>query len=77
MNNEAREIEKKALSLSVVEREQLASQLFQSVHNQELSDIDREWLSLAEERWNSYTANPDQGIEKKAFFTQIRDALGW
>ncbi|MCH6259058.1 addiction module protein [Puniceicoccaceae bacterium K14] len=77
MNNEAREIERKALSLSVIEREQLANNLFQSVHNQELSDNDREWLSLAEERWNSYRADSSKGIEKKAFFSQIRDSLGW
>ena len=77
MNNEAREIEKKALSLSVVEREQLANHLFQSVHNQELSENDESWLSLAEERWNSYKADPSKGIEKKVFFTQIRDSLGW
>ena len=77
MNNEAREIEKKALMLSVVEREQLANNLFQSVHNQELSDNDESWLLIAEERWNSYNADPSKGIEKKAFFAEIRDSLGW
>jgi putative addiction module component (TIGR02574 family) len=65
MTSEAREIEQKALSLSTLERESLANHLFQSVHNQELSEIDEAWLSLAEERWNAYQANPQSGIEKK------------
>lgn len=77
MTNEAQEIEQKALSLSTTEREILANHLFQSVHNQELSEFDEAWLSLAEERWNSFKANPDAGIEKKAFFFQVRDSLGW
>ena len=77
MTNEARKIEEKALSLPAADREILANHLFQSVHNQELSEVDEAWLTVAEERWNSYQANPDQGIEKKAFFSQIRDTLGW
>lgn len=27
-------------------------------NNQELNDNDQEWLSFAEDRWNSYRANP-------------------
>ena len=77
MTSEAREIEKQALSLSTEEREILANHLFQSVHNQELSEVDEAWLSLAEERWNAYSKNPETGIEKKVFFSQIRDSLGW
>ncbi len=77
MTNEAREIEEKALSLPAADREALANNLFQSVHNQELSENDEAWLAVAEERWNSYRANPDLGIEKKAFFSQVRDSLGW
>lgn len=77
MTNEAREIKRKALSLPTAEREILANHLFQSIHNQELSDVDEAWLSLAEERWNTYRKNPEATIEKKAFFSQIRDSLGW
>jgi putative addiction module component (TIGR02574 family) len=77
MTIEAQEIERKALSLSASEREMLANHLFQSVHSQEISEIDEAWLSLAEERWNAYRENPESGIEKKAFFTQIRNSLGW
>lgn len=77
MTNEAREIQEKALSLPAADREVLANHLFQSVHNQELNDNDEAWLAVAEERWNSYKANPDLGIEKKAFFSQVRDSLGW
>ena len=77
MTSEAREIEQQALSLPAAEREVLANHLFQSVHNQELSEIDEVWLSLAEERWNAYRDNPEEGIEKKAFFSKIRDSLGW
>ena len=77
MTNEAREIEQKALSLPAADREALANHLFQSVHDQELSDVDEAWLSLAEERWLSYSSNPESDIEKKAFFAEIRDSLGW
>ncbi len=77
MTNEAREIEEKAISLSAADREALANHLFQSVHNQEENGNDQAWLALAEERWNLYKANPDSGIEKKAFFSEIRDSLGW
>jgi putative addiction module component (TIGR02574 family) len=77
MTTEAQEIERKALSLSALERETLANHLFQSVHSQEISEIDEAWLSLAEERWNAYRENSESGIEKKAFFTQIRSSLGW
>jgi len=77
MTNEAREIEERALSLPAADREILANNLFRSVHNQELSEFDEAWLAVAEERWNSYKANPDSGMEKKAFFSEIRDSLGW
>ena len=77
MTNEAREIEEKALSLPVAEREALANQLFQSVHNQKINENDEAWLAVAEERWNAYKADPDLGMEKKAFFSQVRDSLGW
>lgn len=77
MTNEAREIEEKALSLPAEDRETLANHLFQSVHNQELNENDEAWLTIAEERWNSYKSNPDLGIKKEEFFSQIRDSLGW
>jgi putative addiction module component (TIGR02574 family) len=77
MTTEALEIERKALSLSASERETLANHLFQSVHNQEISEIDEAWLSLAEERWNAYRENPESGIERKVFFSQVRSSLGW
>ena len=77
MTNEAREIEKKALTLSAAEREALANHLFQSVHNKDLNEIDAAWLSVAEERWAEYNAHPETGVEKKDFFAQIRDTFGW
>lgn len=77
MTNEARKIEEKALSLPVADREALANHLFQSVHNQEVNENDEAWLAVAEERWNAYKTNPDHGIEKKEFFSQVRDSLGW
>ena len=51
--------------------------LNKSVHNQELNENDEAWLTIAEERWNSYKSNPDLGIKKEEFFSQIRDSLGW
>ncbi len=77
MTVDARKIEQEALSLSTLERETLANHLFQSVHNQEISEIDEAWLSLAEERWNAYRENPESGIERKVFFSQVRSSLGW
>lgn len=77
MTSEAREIEEKALSLPAADMELLANGLFQSVHKKELSGVDEAWLAVAEERWNLYLTYPNQGIEKKAFFSHVRDSLGW
>ena len=77
MTNEAQEIEQRALSLSAADREALANHLFQSVHNQELNEIDEAWLSLAEERWRLFKSKPESGIDREAFFSQVRDSLGW
>ncbi|MDE0769640.1 MAG: addiction module protein [Opitutaceae bacterium] len=77
MIKDLQEIEQKALCLPATERELLANHLFQSVHNQELNEVDSAWLSLAEDRWNSYQSNPHLGITKNDFFTDIRKSLGW
>ncbi len=77
MANETREIQRRALSLPAAEREALANNLFQSVHNQELTENDEAWLTLAEERWLSFQSSPESGVDKRAFFAGIRDSLGW
>jgi hypothetical protein len=69
MTTDAREIERKALSLSASEREMLANHLFHSFHNQKIREIDEAWLLLAAEKWNTYQENPESGIEKNAFFS--------
>ena len=77
MSPELRELEEKALSLSVAEREKLASELLHSVHNQELNDTDEAWLAVAEERYEAFRSGKDIGIPEKDFFEKIRQKLGW
>ncbi|MBN2164592.1 MAG: addiction module protein [Pontiellaceae bacterium] len=66
-----KEIEEKASELSVSERELLASHLFQSVHNCELSELESEWLDVAEMRFNALMDGSDKGIEETEFFNRF------
>ena len=47
MNVSVKEITKQALTLPASEREKIASSLLHSTHNSELTDVDREWMSVA------------------------------
>ena len=65
------ELEVKANELSAAEREVLASHLFQSVHNHELTELEGEWLEVAEMRFNALMDGSDKGIEETDFFKRF------
>ena len=66
-----------AFSLPVSEREKLGSALLQSTHNGELTDNDREWIAVAEERYHNLLSGKDQGIPDVDFFTRVQAELRW
>ncbi len=66
-----KELEEKANELSASEREILANHLFQSVHNRELTELDGEWLEVAEMRVNALMDGSDKGIEETEFFKRF------
>ena len=72
-----KELEEEALRLSASEREKLATNLFQSTHNKEVSEIDDKWLCLAQERYEALLSGKDSGISAEAFFEQVEEKLGW
>ena len=47
------ELEKKSQELPVNEREILANYILHSVHDQELTPLENEWLEIAEKRFNA------------------------
>ena len=71
------EIEKEAQKLSAAERERLAHRLFESVHRKELTEVDKAWLAVAEERTNAFRVGQDQGINEEDFFARVHMDLGW
>ena len=73
MSASAKEIEKQALELPTAEREALANRLFQSVHNQELTTIDQEWLKLAEKRYSALKNGSDPGLSEDEFFEKLEN----
>ncbi len=71
------ELEAEARRLPTAEREQLACRIFESVHNQDLTDVDEAWLTIAEERFNAYLSGEDAGMDEDAFFKEIGKLLEW
>ena len=65
------ELEKKANELSIADREVLANHLFQSVHNRELTELEGEWLAVAEQRFNALVDGSDKGIGESDFFKRF------
>ncbi|MFK7785250.1 MAG: addiction module protein [Crocinitomicaceae bacterium] len=77
MNISVKEITEQAFALPANEREKIASSLFQSTHNSELTDIDREWISVAEERFTELQSGKDIGIPESEFFAKVRKKVQW
>ena len=71
------ELEGKALALPPEEREQLAGTLLRSLQEEPLSDIDEDWLQVAENRYAEYKAGKHQGIPSDQVFEEIRKEFGW
>ena len=77
MNISVKEITEQALTLTATEREKIASSLLQSTHNSELTDIDTEWISVAEERFTDLQSGKDAGIPESEFFAKVRKRIQW
>ena len=77
MGVSVKKITEQALTLPATEREKLASYLLQSTHNSELTDIDREWISVAEERFVDLQSGKDPGITESEFFSKVKERVQW
>ena len=77
MNISVKEITEQALTLPAREREKIASSLLQSTHNSELTEVDREWISVAEERFADLQSGKDIGIPESEFFAEVRKKVQW
>ena len=77
MSVSVKEITKQALTLPASEREKIASSLLHSTHNSELTDVDREWMSVAEERFADLQSVKDTGIPESEFFAKVREKVKW
>jgi hypothetical protein len=77
MNVSVKEITEQALTLPAREREKIASSLLQSTHNSELTEVDREWISVAEERFADLLSGKDIGIPESEFFAEVRKKVQW
>lgn len=62
-------IRKKALKLSPAERERLATHLFESVHYQELNEIDKAWFEIAEQRYQNFKTGKAKGLSETEFWS--------
>ena len=65
------ELEKKSQELPVNEREILANYILHSVHDQELTPLENEWLEIAEKRFNALMAGSDNGLSETEFFQRF------
>ena len=70
------QIEKKASKLSQIEREQLATHLFYSVHPV-LTDVDKAWLDLADKRYQEILSGRTVPLSEEQFFSSVEEDLGW
>ncbi len=73
----AKELETQALRLSAPEREALATELFQSLAGQPLSEVDAAWVAEADRRFAELRSGQVQGIPGERVFGEIRRELGW
>jgi putative addiction module component (TIGR02574 family) len=65
------ELEKKAQELPVNEREVLASHILHSIHEQELTPLENEWLSVASKRFDALMTGEDKGLSETEFFQRF------
>lgn len=77
MLTELKEIERKALTLPVPEREVLIKNLVYSLQDSPLSEIDEAWIQEAERRYENYKSGKTKGISGDQIFAEIRRELGW
>jgi hypothetical protein len=69
------DLERRAPQLPAAERERLARNLFERVHNKEITDIDKAWIAVAEERSDAYRSGADAGIDEASFFALVQNTF--
>ncbi len=77
MSPELLEIERKAIRLSVKEREMLAERLIQSVEGVPLTDVDEAWVKEAERRYKAWRRGERKGVSARRALRQIRKDFDW
>ena len=77
MNTSLAEIQRQALTLTAEERERPGETLIASSHNKEVTDLDRKWIAVAEERYDYLVSGRDPGIPESDFFAEIEERLVW
>lgn len=70
-------IEKQAMYLTVDERALFAHKLLESVQSGKLSDVEKAWLPIIEERYRNFQSGETQPIPAKEALMDIRKAFGW
>ena len=65
------ELEKKAQELPVNEREVLANHILHSIHGQELTPLENEWLEVSEKRFSALMNGSDKGLSEAEFFQRF------
>ena len=65
------ELEKKAQQLPIHEQEALASHILHSIHGQELTPLENEWLAVAEKWFNALVSGADKGLSETEFFQRF------
>lgn len=71
------EIERKAFSLPVKDREVLAERLIQSLEGARLTRVEEAWVEEAERRFSAWRRGEREGVAVKQAFKRIRKDLGW
>lgn len=77
MSRKLLEIERKAIHLSIKEREILAERLIQSIEGVPLTEVEEVWVKEAERRFKAWRRGERKGVSAKRAFRQIRKDLGW
>ena len=70
-------VEQQAMQLSPDERELLALRLVESIENSDLSDVERSWLPIIEERYKKFLSGEVEPIPVENALDNIQKELGW
>lgn len=71
------EITEEALNLPVDEREYLANQLTESLPAPQLTEIEKAWMPILDQRLADYESGKTKPIPASQVFQEIRKEMGW